>query len=209
MYVKGNPVISKMLNHCGLTSNEKGLFYCHEIGKSFEFLITDDHVKIAEIAGFDYTELESAKEYADFFKLLTTNVYFRPSRFETDSSLGGSKMLKELAEYLSANPCEKTYIKRSIEDMFSVLKEFDFESRYNKLHEVYDNKHTIHKKFNGGVVLAFHPDYDKRNLKEGFDIFNDSFDSIYENMVFLYDHTPEEITEEYLRLTDINHRFCL
>ena len=207
MYAKGNPVLSKMFAHSGLILNESGLHYCLPDHGIFTFLITDDHVKIAEIAGFNYEEFDKAKEYKDFFKLLTTNPFFRPSKFTSDTSQGKNKMLKELADYLAENPCEKEYVKRTLEDMYDTLKEFNFEERHKLLLDVFNNHTTINKKFNGGTILAMSPTYDKRNLQEGFEKFNDSFPTPYERLLFLHTHTPKEIVMTYLQVTDIEHMF--
>lgn len=93
MYIKGNSVISRMYALSGLTLNEKGLFYYHPENSSIFFMITDDHIKIAEVMGFNYEKLEAVKEYEEFFKLLYANQFFRPSKFAQDISEGGSKML--------------------------------------------------------------------------------------------------------------------
>lgn len=210
MYVKGNPILSKMFAHQGLLLNESGLHFCLPDHGVFTFLITEDHVKIAEIMGFNYKEFDEAKEYVDFFKLLTTNPFFRPSRFVVDCSLGGSKMLKELAEYLAENPCEKEYTKRNLTDMYVPLSEFNFEERHKLLLEVFDNHNTLGKKFNGGHVLNLVPGYDKRELQAGFEKFNgEYFKTPYDRLLFWHTHTTEEIVQEYLKATDINHMFVL
>ena len=136
MYIKGNPVLSRMFAHCGLLLNEKGLFYEMPEEGNFVILITDDHVKIAEAMGFKYEEIEAAKEYNDFFELLYTNQFFRPSKFLVDASEGGSKMLKELSEWLIGKDPHKSYTKRNVGDMFEVLKDCNFKARYDKLHEI-------------------------------------------------------------------------
>lgn len=189
MYIKANPVLSKMYAHSGLTLNEKGLFFFAKENPNFFFLITDDHVKIAEVMGFKYEEIEAAKEYHDFFKLLSTNQFFRPSRFVEDTSEGGSKMLKELSEYLQANPIYKGYTTRQIPDMFEPLKEFNFQNQYYRLYELMQNIIPINKKLNGRLVLQLKPDFDKTKLNEGFDHFNNKFNSWLEKAEFIYSHT--------------------
>lgn len=210
MYVKGNPVLSKMFAHCGLTLSETGLFFSLPGHSAFTFLLTEDHVKIAELMGFNYEEFNAAKEYEEFFKLLLTNQFFRPSRFENDTTEGHVKMFKELAEFLAKTPHEKEYTKRQIEDMFEPLKEFDFERRYKMILEVYDNHTHLNRKFNGSMILAMVPGYDKRDLQQGLEKFNhEHFKTPLERMIFWHTHTSEEIVEEYLRATDIEHMFKL
>jgi len=201
MYVKKNPVLSKMFAHCGLTLSEHGLHFYLSDDPIYNFLVTDDHVKIAEIMGFDYTEFDAAKEYEEFFKLLYKNQYFRPSRFLIDNTEGKVRMFKELAEYLAVNPIYKGYTTRQIADMFEPLKEFYFKERYDRLVELRDNARAIKNKFNGGTVLRLKPDYDRRNLEAGFNKFNgDHFKTPMDKMEFLYTHTEEEIVEEFIKL---------
>lgn len=201
MYVKANPVLSKMFAHCGLTLNEIGLFYYISDNPIYNFLITDNPVEIAEIMGFDYAEFDAAKEYEDFFKLLYTNKYFRPSRFAVDKTEGKNKMFKELAEYLQANPIYKGYTTRQIKDMFEPLKKYDFEAKYKRLHELRVHASHIKHKFNGGTVLRLKPDFDKRNLEASFNKFNgDCFGNYVERMEYIYTHTEEEIVELFVKL---------
>lgn len=202
MYVLANPVLSKMYAHSGLTLNETGLHYFLTENPTFYFTITKDHVKIAEVMGFNYEEFEAAKEYKDFFKLLLTNKYFRPSRFIEDTTEGRNKMLKELAEFLKEHPERKGYTTRQISDMFEPLKEFNFEERYNRVQELYKNRTAIHQKFNGQTVLRCVPGYDKRNLEHGFIKWNgEHFKSHIDRVEFIYSHSEQEIVEEYLRAT--------
>jgi len=201
MNVMKNPVLSKMYAHCGLTLSEKGLQFYMKDNPGYNILITTDHVRIAEIMGFNYQELEDAKEYHDFFELLLVNQFFRPSRFAVDTTDGVVKMFASLAEYLTENPIYKGYTSRQVTDMFQPLNEFDFETRYKRLHELYDNAKHIKNKFNGGTVLRFRPDYDKRNLEAGFDKFNNGhFATIVERLEFIYSHTEEEIAELFVKL---------
>jgi len=201
MYVKANPVLSKMFAHCGLTLNEIGLFYYISDNPIYNFLITDNPAEIAEIMGFDYVEFDAAKEYEDFFKLLYTNQYFRPSRFAVDKKNGQVRMFKELAEYLQANPIYKGHTTRQIRDMFEPLKKYDFESRYKRLHELRDNAAVIKHKFNGGVVIKFKPDFDKRNLEATFNKFNSVyFNNYVDRMEFIYSHSEQEIVDLFVKL---------
>ncbi len=200
MYVKGNPILSKMYAHSGLTLNEKGLFFHLQNAPSFYFLITEDHTKIIQIMGFDPEEYENAKEYEEFFKLLGTNQFFRPSRFVEDTSEGGSKMLKELSEYLAINPIYKGYTTRQIRDMFEPLKEFNFEQRYNRLIELKENQVEINKKIKGSDVLTLKPDFDKTKLQLYFEYFNkEKFETIVDRLEYLHTHTTEEIVEEFVK----------
>ena len=150
--------------------------------------------------GFDYTEFDAAKEYHEFFKLLYTNQFFRPNRFTTDTTEGHVRMYKELAEYLKENPIYKGYTTRQIADMFEPLKEFDFEARYNRLNELKSNAGLIRNKFNGRAVLLLHTDFNPRDLEEGFNRFNASFETHVDRMEFLYSHTVEQIANYFVKL---------
>lgn len=199
MYAKGNPVLSKMYaHHGGLTLNDKGLFFYAKENPNFYFLITEDTIKIVEIMGFDYKEYDEAKGYTDFFNILHKNQFFRPSRFIIDPTEGKSKMLKELSEYLIANPMYKGYTTRQIEDMFEPLKEFNFQNRYYRLYQLMQNNVAINKKLNGGLILKLRPDFDKSKLQEGFEIFNNKFNSILERAEFIYSSTEEELVENFV-----------
>lgn len=201
MYVMKNPVISKMYAHCGLTLSEYGLHFYLTADPTYYFKITDNHIRIAEIMGFDYAELDAAKEYSEFFQLLMKNQYFRPSRFATDNTEGHVRMFKELAELLTANPVYKGYTTRQIPDMFDALSEFHFEERYKRLLELVQHEKAIKAKFNGGVVLRIKPDFDRHKLEEGFNKFNGSrFETKLDRCEFIYSHTQEEIVEEFIKL---------
>ena len=200
MYVKGNAVLSKMFAHQGgLVLNEKGLFYHLKEDTTFEFLITNDPKKILDILEFNHEEFEAAKGYHEFFELLKTNKYFRPSRFVVDSTDGHNKMLKELAEYLNANPYHKGYTTRQVEDMFEPLKEYDFEKRYKRLLELKANEAKIKNRINGGLVLKLRPGFNPRDLQPKFEAFSSKFKSVVDKYEFLYASTDEEIVTEFLK----------
>jgi len=203
MYVKGNPVLSKMYAHSGLTLSENGLHFYLKNNPLLFFLITDDHVKIAEIMGFKYEEFDAAKEYIEFFELLRTNQFFRPSRYTVDTTDGKVRMFKELAEYLKEYPTYKGYTTRQLPDMFEPLKEFNFEARYNRLLELEQNASLIHKKFNGGSVLRLKPDFNRHNLQSGFVKFNSSFETHFDRLEFLYSHTEEEIVNQFIKINEL------
>lgn len=198
MYIKGNPVISRMYALSGLVLNEKGLFYYHPENSSIFFMITDDHIKIAEAMGFNYEELEAAKEYEEFFKLLYANQFFRPSKFAQDISEGGSKMLGDLSIYISQNPCNKGYTKRNVEDMYEPLKEFDLEGKINELNEIYPKRNLC--KISGSDILEFYPEFNKTNLQKGFERFNQSFKDLYERLKFFHLRTKKEIVEHFINV---------
>lgn len=202
MYVKANPVLSKMFAHSGgLTLNEKGLFFHSKTNPNFYFLITDDHEQIVEIMEFDYGHFERAKDYIDFFNLLLTNKFFRPSRFLVDPSEGKCKMLKNLAEFLAENPIQKGYTTRQLEDMFEPLAKFNFESKYNLLVELEKNQTKLNQKLNGGVILKHKPDFDKRNLQRGFEYFNNKkFETYFDRLSFLNFHAEENLVEEFVNM---------
>jgi hypothetical protein len=202
MYVKGNPILSKMFAHCGLTLNEQGLFYSVPENPILTILITEDHEKIVEAMGFNYIEYEAAKEYEEFFALLYTNQFFRPSRFIEDPSKGKNKMLKELAEYVTKRNEHKGYTKRNVEDMFEPLKEFNFKEQFNRLHELKANADIIRTKFNGRIVLKNVEGYDQRKLEVGMVKFNhDYFKSPLERLEFIYTHSEKEIVDKYIKAT--------
>lgn len=201
MHVMKNPVLSKMYAHSGLALSDKGLHFYIKDDPCYNILVTTDYVRIAEIMGFNFQEFDAAKEYDEFFKLLLTNQFFRPSRFVVDNTEGEVKMFAALAEFLTTNPIYKGYTTRQVTDMFEPLKEFDFEARYKRLFVLQANAKAIRTKFNGGTVLRLKPDFDKRNLEAGFDKFNNGhFTSSVERLEFIYSHTEEEIVEEFVKL---------
>lgn len=197
MYVKGNPVLSKMYAHSGLVLNEYGLFYRDKENSNLEFLITNDHVKIVEIMGMDYAAFNAAKELPQFLDVLMTSQYFRPSRFKFDPTDGACKMLADMAVLVSERNEHKGYTTRQIEDMFEPLKEFEFEQKYKELHLL--NK-TVSTKFAGTTVLKHYPDFDKTKFPKLFEMFNLSFTTHYERLKWFSQHTEEEIVEEFIKL---------
>ena len=198
MYIKGNPVISRMYALSGLVLNERGLFYYHPENSSIFFMITEDHKKIAEAMGFNYEELEAAKEYEEFFILLYSNPFFRPSRFVQDISEGGSKILGDLSNYMANNPCNKGYTKRNLEDMYEPLKEFNLEERIQEFNEIYSKRNLY--KLSGGDVLGFCPEFNKTNLQLGFERFNSSFKTTFERLIFFHSRSKKEIVDHFLNV---------
>jgi len=197
MYVKGNPVLSKMYAHSGLILNETGLYYRDKDNSALEFLITADHVKIVEIMGMDYVAFEAAKELPEFLDVLMTSQYFRPSRFKIDTTDGSCRMLAEMAVLVNARNEFKSYTTRQIEDMFEPLKEFEFEQKYKELQLL---KKTVQTKFAGSSVLKYYPEFDKTKFPLLFEKFNNTFTTQYERLKWFSQHTEKEIVEEFIKL---------
>lgn len=199
MYVKANPILSKMFNHCGLTLNEKGLFYVNHDDTRFEFLITEDHVKIAEIMGFDYSEFDAAKEWNQFFDLLMTNKYFRPSRFMEDPTEGRVQAFADIAKYLSEHPNpKKEYVKRTIEDMCEELKEFNLKARIDRLNELAINCTKIIKRLSGQFILKMDPNFPKTKLQEGFEKYHLMFPNFVSKLEFMDTCTDQELFNKFI-----------
>ena len=191
MYIKGNPIISRMyaLNG-GLVLNQFGLYYVNKESTNLFFIVSEDHQKIAEAIGFNYDELEEAKEYEDFFKILYENEYFSPSRFLRDVSDGGSKMLGNLSEYIQKNPVTKKYRKKTLEDFFGSFP--DLQYKVVEFENICSQKNKLRPPSGLDILEAF-PEFEKTDLNEAFGKFAASFPNQYERLRFVAQNSKENL----------------
>jgi hypothetical protein len=203
-----NPIIGKNFIYSNLKLTETGLYYINRLvpdykAESDDIFITDSVEDICKLLKLDVDEITSASE-EEFFSILLKSNMFRFSRFQKEKLKENNKveLYERFADYIEEN-------RDIINPDFNQVKFEEFSSINPNFLEALEEstlwlkeKGLIRRKFNGGILKKFYPNYDMTRLSSTIPAFKDSFKSKRDYQMFVIQNDSETIVNRFMITTE-------
>ena len=198
-----NPIISKNFIYSNLKLTETGLYYSNRLvpdykAESDDVFITDSVEDICKLLKLDVDEIASASE-EEFFSILLKSNMFRFSRFQKDRLKENNRveLYERFADYIEENPD------------FNQVRFEDFSTINPHFLDALDDStlwlkewRLLGRKFNGGIVKKFYPNYDMTRLSSTIPAFKKTFKNKREYQMFLIQNDSETIVNRFVIVTE-------
>ena len=203
-----NPILSKNFIYSNLKLTTEGLYYKNKVESKYEaesddVFITDGAEQICNLVGLDYDSVLSAS-LDEFFEMLLKSDKFRFSRFVKDKikEKNTVELFNKLGDFIEENG-------EIINPKFNEVPFGAFSNINPKFLDSLSEStlwlsewRTIGKKFNGGLIKNFYPDYVMQTLSETIPIFKDSFGSKKSFQLFIIRNDNDTIMRAFKERTE-------
>lgn len=205
MHILANPILGKNFRQSSLVLNDKGLWRLIRVGELTEFLfLTNDVRKIVELLDLKFEDVNN-RFAEEVYVHLITSPYFNTHYF-INSKEEKSPQMEHFRQFLLQNEEIWTHVGN---EFFVVRTErieqilgIEIRDKIDNIKRVLEKVPKLYKSnFNQMKKLLLEGGYKPQNFSKDLAKLNRQFNTKIAYWQFFVDQTPEQIVDNYKRIT--------